>query len=233
MLTRQTTKTAMTTPGTTMTDANATHDAVTIGLVSISDRASAGIYEDKGIPALQDWLGRALKNPITWVTRLIPDEQDGISATLRDLVDVQHCRLVLTTADGMRHPGVVPVRAFPIAAPNEGLSLVDGDGREVAWVEALDKLPPPLRALIAEELLSREFTPVIRRIVSVSTFSTPSIWQVDTDRGVTSFVLKGEEDIRRLNDGALWIADSHGIQFIVRDRRALDPRSRRLLGRFL
>ena len=97
MLTRQTTKTAMTTPGTTMTDANATHDAVTIGLVSISDRASAGIYEDKGIPALQDWLGRALKNPITWVTRLIPDEQDGISATLRDLVDVQHCHLVLTT----------------------------------------------------------------------------------------------------------------------------------------
>lgn len=144
-----------------------------------------------------------------------------------------HGRLVLTTADGMRHPGVVPVRAFPIAAPNEGLSLVDGDGREVAWVEALDKLPPPLRALITEELLTREFTPVIRRIVSVSTFSTPSIWQVDTDRGVTSFVLKGEEDIRRLNDGALWIADNHGIQFIVRDRRALDPRSRHLLGRFL
>jgi len=87
----------MTTPSTTMTDANTTHDAVTIGLVSISDRASAGVYEDKGIPALQDWLGRALKNPITWVTRLIPDEQDGISATLRDLVDMQHCHLVLTT----------------------------------------------------------------------------------------------------------------------------------------
>ena len=144
-----------------------------------------------------------------------------------------HGRLVLTTAAGIRHPGVVPVRAFPIAAPNEGLSLVDGDGREVAWVEALDKLPPSLSALLTEELLSREFTPVIRRIVSVSTFSTPSIWQVDTDRGVTSFVLKGEEDIRRLSDGALWIADSHGIQFIVRNRRALDRRSRRLLERFL
>jgi molybdopterin adenylyltransferase len=72
-------------------------DPVTIGLVSVSDRASAGIYEDKGIPALQDWLGRALRNPITWVTRLIPDEQDGIRATLRDLVDVQGCHLVLTT----------------------------------------------------------------------------------------------------------------------------------------
>ncbi len=85
-----------------MTDAphdttDTAHDPVTIGLVSVSDRASAGIYEDKGIPALQDWLGRALRNPITWVTRLIPDEQDGIRATLRDLVDVQGCHLVLTT----------------------------------------------------------------------------------------------------------------------------------------
>ena len=67
----------------------------------------------------------------------------------------------------------------------------------------------------------------------MSTFSTPSVWQVDTDRGLTSFVLKGEEDIRRLKDGALWISDSHGIQFVVRDRRALDRRSRRLLERFL
>ncbi len=144
-----------------------------------------------------------------------------------------HGWLVLTTADGTRHQGVVPVRAFPIAAPNEGLSLVDGDGREVAWVDALDKLPSPLRTLITEDLLSREFTPVIRRIVSVSTFSTPSIWQVDTDRGTTRFVLKGEEDIRRLSEGSLWITDSHGIQFIVRNRRALDRRSRRLLERFL
>jgi molybdopterin adenylyltransferase len=73
------------------------HDPVTIGVVSISDRASTGVYEDKGIPALQDWLGRVVKNPITWVTRLIPDEQDGISAALRDLVDNQGCHLVLTT----------------------------------------------------------------------------------------------------------------------------------------
>jgi molybdopterin adenylyltransferase len=73
------------------------HDAVTIGLVSISDRASAGVYEDKGLPALRDWLARALKNPITWQTRLIPDEQDGISAALRELVDQAGCDLVLTT----------------------------------------------------------------------------------------------------------------------------------------
>ncbi len=75
----------------------AKRDAVRIGLVSISDRASTGVYEDKGIPALRDWLGRALLNPIDWQTRLIPDEQATISATLCELVDVAACDLVLTT----------------------------------------------------------------------------------------------------------------------------------------
>ena len=70
---------------------------VTIGIVSISDRASSGIYADKGLPALQDWLTRALKNPITFVARLIPDEQAAISAALTELVDTAHCALVLTT----------------------------------------------------------------------------------------------------------------------------------------
>jgi molybdopterin adenylyltransferase len=72
------------------------HDSVTIGIVSISDRASAGVYEDKGLPALKDWLGRALKNPVTFEARLIPDEQERISATLVELVDAG-CSLVLTT----------------------------------------------------------------------------------------------------------------------------------------
>ena len=72
-------------------------DPVRIGLVSVSDRASRGVYSDQGIPALQDWLGRALRNPITWVTRLIPDEQAGIEAALKDLVDAERCDLVLTT----------------------------------------------------------------------------------------------------------------------------------------
>ena len=72
-------------------------DPVRIGVVSISDRASAGVYEDKGIPALKDWLGRALRNPIEWHQRLIPDEQAGISAALCELVDAVRCDLVLTT----------------------------------------------------------------------------------------------------------------------------------------
>ena len=73
------------------------HDTVRIGLVSVSDRASSGIYEDKGIPALRDWLSRALLNPIEWETRLIPDDQPTISASLVELVDVAGCHLVLTT----------------------------------------------------------------------------------------------------------------------------------------
>ena len=75
---------------------NALHDAVKIGIVSISDRASTGVYEDKGLPALQDWLGKALLNPITFEARLIPDEKDRISNTLIELVDAG-CSLVLTT----------------------------------------------------------------------------------------------------------------------------------------
>jgi molybdopterin adenylyltransferase len=71
-------------------------DAVTIGVVSISDRASSGVYEDKGLPALKDWLTRALHNPLRFEARLIPDEKATISATLIELVDAG-CSLVLTT----------------------------------------------------------------------------------------------------------------------------------------
>ena len=75
---------------------NEIFDAVKIGIVSVSDRASAGVYVDKGLPALKDWLTRTLRNPITFEERLIPDEQAGISATLIELVDAG-CSLVLTT----------------------------------------------------------------------------------------------------------------------------------------
>ena len=76
---------------------DALYDPVKIGIVSISDRASTGVYEDKGLPALQDWLGRALRNPLTFEPRLIPDEEERISATLIELVDEAGCSLVLTT----------------------------------------------------------------------------------------------------------------------------------------
>ena len=91
-------------------------DPVRIGVVSVSDRASAGVYEDKGIPALQDWLGRALRNPIEWQTRLIPDEQHGISAALRELVDAARCDLVLTTGGtGPAKRDVTPEATLAVA----------------------------------------------------------------------------------------------------------------------
>jgi hypothetical protein len=142
-------------------------------------------------------------------------------------------RLVLTLPDGTVHEGVVPVRAFPLAAPAEGVSLVSTEGRELAWVPALGALPHEAHALIEEELAGREFVPTVQRIASVSSFSTPSTWSVTTDRGPARFVLKGEEDIRRLGDGALLIASAEGINFRIADRLALDRQSRALLERFL
>lgn len=136
-------------------------------------------------------------------------------------------------AAGAVHVGVVPVRAFPLAAPDEGLSLVSPEGRELAWVDRLASLPDAARSLVLEELAAREFQPEIRRLVAVSTFSTPSVWTVETDRGTTDFVLKSEEDIRRLDGAGLLIASGQGVHYLVRDRQALDRASRRLLDRFL
>lgn len=145
-----------------------------------------------------------------------------------------HGRLVLTLPDGTAHPGVLPVRAFPLAAPEEGLSLVGPDGHELLWLNRLDELPAESRRLVQEELAAREFVPTITRIASVSSFSTPSTWDVETDRGPTQFVLKAEEDIRRLRGRtALLIASSAGVQYAIADSTALDRASRRLLERFL
>jgi len=142
-------------------------------------------------------------------------------------------RLILTNENGERHEGITPVRAFPIAAPDEGLSLINYEGHEVAWVDNIADLPPAIARLLEEELASREFVPEITQITEVSSFACPSTWQLATNRGPTSLVLKGEEDIRRLSQTCLLIADSHGIQFLVRDLSALDRHSRKLLDRFL
>jgi hypothetical protein len=142
-------------------------------------------------------------------------------------------RLVFVGNDGKVQEGVVPVRAFPITSPDQGISLVDPYGHELVWIERLSDLPGQLCKLIEADLASREFVPEIKRIHGVSSFATPSVWQVETDRGETAFTLKGEEDIRRLASPALLIADSHGINFLIRDRYALDPHSRKILDRFL
>ncbi len=87
-----------------------------------------------------------------------------------------------------------------------------------------------MRALIEAELAAREFMPEIRSIVGVSTYATPSVWTVRTDRGQTDLVLRGEEDIRRLTGSTLLISDSHGIHYLIRDLSALDKPSRKNTG---
>ena len=128
---------------------------------------------------------------------------------------------------------MVAVRAFPIGAPDEGVALMGPDGHELAWIDRIDGLAGPLRELIEQHLSTREFMPEIQSIRSVSSFATPSIWSVLTDRGETEFVLKGEEDIRRLARSYLLIAERHGVQYLIRDTKALDRPSRRILDRFL
>ena len=90
-------------------------DTVKIGIVSISDRASSGVYEDKGLPALKDWLGRALRNPIYWEARLIPDEQAQISQTLIELVDAGCCLVLTTGGTGPALRDVTPEATLAVA----------------------------------------------------------------------------------------------------------------------
>ncbi|MFY9137835.1 DUF1854 domain-containing protein [Zwartia sp.] len=142
-------------------------------------------------------------------------------------------RLVLSLSDGTMHEGVIPVRAYPVQSPQEFVALMSTEGKEVLWIERLAEVPEDIRALVNEEIASREVMPVIQQLTKVSTYSTPSTWEVVTDRGPTKFILKGEEDIRRLNGGTLIITDSHGLRFYVADMQQLDKHSRRILDRFL
>ncbi len=103
---------------------------IKIGLVSISDRASTGVYEDKGIPSLREWLGRALMTPFTLETRLIADEQDEIEATLKDLVDYQNCHLILTTGG----TGPAPRDVTPEATLAVGEKEMPGFGEQMRQI---------------------------------------------------------------------------------------------------
>ncbi|MDB5811618.1 MAG: mogA [Betaproteobacteria bacterium] len=101
-----------------------------IGLVSVSDRASSGVYEDKGLPALQEWFGAALASPWKMVTRLIPDEQPVIEATLKELVDSAHCHLVLTTGG----TGPAPRDVTPEATLAVADKVMPGFGEQMRQV---------------------------------------------------------------------------------------------------
>jgi molybdopterin adenylyltransferase len=105
-------------------------DPVRIGVVSVSDRASAGSYADQGVPALQDWLGRALRNPVHWETRLIPDDEATIRATLMELVDQARCDLVLTTGG----TGPAPRDVTPEATLAVAHKVMPGFGEQMRQI---------------------------------------------------------------------------------------------------
>jgi len=131
------------------------HDPVRIGLVSISDRASTGVYEDKGLPALKGWLGRALRNPVEWVERLIPDEQDGISATLVELVDAAGCDLVLTTGG----TGPAPRDVTPEATLAVAHKVMPGFGEQMRQISL---------AFVPTAILSRQVAVIRGRALIVN-----------------------------------------------------------------
>ena len=105
-------------------------ETLRIGLVSISDRASSGVYEDKGIPALQEWFGKALVSPWVMETRLIPDEQADIEATLIELCDVAGCNLVLTTGG----TGPAPRDVTPEATLAVAHKVMPGFGEQMRQI---------------------------------------------------------------------------------------------------
>jgi Domain of unknown function (DUF1854) len=168
--------------------------------------------------------------------------------------------LVLVDGQSQEHVDVHAVRAFPLQLQAQAIAIVSAHGKELAWVDVLADVSPGLAELIRASLGEREFMPVLQSILKVSSYSTPSTWSVITDRGPTEFVLRGDEDIRRVGKAsdqsessaarlrnaagltssanaassanALMIADVHGIHYYIPDRNLLDAHSRKILDRF-
>jgi hypothetical protein len=128
---------------------------------------------------------------------------------------------------------VEPVRAFPISDPAHWLALVDAQGKERALVADPQALPQSLRQAIDRILAQREFLPQILRVVRIWDRRDPAVWEVVTDRGPVTFLVRDAEEIRRLGPHQGLIVDVHGVRYLIRDSRQLDPRSQRILSRYL
>jgi hypothetical protein len=142
-------------------------------------------------------------------------------------------RLSYRDPTGREHFEVTPVRGFPVSDPDYGVSICDSDGRELLWIERLSQLPDAARQTLASELSQREFMPIVHSILHISANSEPCEWQVETDRGPTSFVLKTDEDVRRLDDHRAMVSDANGVSYLIADVKMLDAKSRRYLERYL
>jgi len=141
-------------------------------------------------------------------------------------------RLLLSRGENAEPTVVEPVRCFPLTHPQEHISLVDGDGREVLRIASLATLPDEPRAVLEQELSEREFSPVIQRILRAGS-AVPCRWEVETDRGATQFDVDSDDDFRRLTDGAIIVTDANGIRYRIPRPESLDATSRSILRRFL
>jgi hypothetical protein len=138
-------------------------------------------------------------------------------------------QLMLIDAEGMRHLNVVPVPMFPISEAGRWISLVGSDGHEIVCVEDPSQVSSEVRVVLEEELARREFVPIILRVTWVSGNSEPCEWRVETDRGPTQFVLKSEEDVRRIGPHQILIVDANGIRYQIPDLRKADAKTRRVV----
>lgn len=149
------------------------------------------------------------------------------------LLESVHGKLALYKGDVLVADQVMPVLAFPFSAPEESISIVDAYSRELAWLDRLDELDIDSQARVKEYLSVREYRPMVLRITSVSTYATPSVWTMETDKGPCKFELPSDESIRRLGGNRLVLTHANGMQFIIEDLFALDARSRQILARFM
>ncbi len=134
--------------------------------------------------------------------------------------------LKLTDSAGFEYVDVAVVPLFPISASKQWVSIVSSDGEEIACMDSMLGLSTSNISLLEEELALREFVPIIEKVVSVSGIMEPCEWFVETNHGPTNFVLKTEEDVRRISAKAVNIVDANGIRYRVDDIKKLDKRSR-------
>jgi hypothetical protein len=141
--------------------------------------------------------------------------------------------LVLIDAQGQEHRRTRPLRLFPLTDAARWITICDARGQELATIEDPEALSADTRQLLLTELALHEFRPVITRIVSISARTTPSEWQVETDRGSTTVRLGSDDDIRPHGPHGLLIVDAHGVHYFIPDTRKMDAGSRRLLNQVL
>ena len=160
------------------------------------------------------------------------DASDASDASLRLFRDL-HGRLVLRQSGGQEHIDVRPVRCFPISRPEQWISLCDAEGHELVCVEDSAALSAGIRDLLEEELARYEFVPILERIVKISDEAEYARWEVETDRGPTSFRINSEDAVRKLDARRVMIVDACGTRYLIPNVGALDRADRRLLDHYI